>query len=559
MKRLFFKIWTSTIFAVVLLNANAFAQSSDASNRYFEISKNLEIYSNIFKELNSFYVDPIEPGRLSKASIDAMLEELDPYTNYYTEADLEDYELYMNRKYSGIGIATRFNKNKEVVIDRVFEGGPIDKAALKPGDIIISCDGQELKGKSNEEISLLFRGAPGTKLALKAKLYATGSIVEKSIIRGEIKMPSIPHTALMGKNKDIAYVFLSQFTQNSGREIKLALDSLKNIATKLSGVIIDLRGNGGGLLTEAVNICNLFTEKNQLVVTTKGTKEKTMEYKTENAPWDKEIPLAVLINNTSASASEVVAGTIQDIDRGIIIGRRSFGKGLVQIIRPLGYNTQLKLTVSKYYTPSGRCIQAIDYSKKNEDGSVASVPDSLKKAFKTKNGRTVYDGGGIEPDITDAAKPFSSYTYNLYADGYIFDYATDYYHKNKSIASMEQFKLTDKDFEDFKSWLSKQNYNHKTNSDSAISILKETLKDEDYYNNLKAEITALETKLKKDKSTDIDRYKKEIMNLLTDEIVVRYYYQKGNIVNRLANNDEDVDEAIKYISNPELMKKVLHN
>ncbi len=557
MKSFSVKILSILIIPFVLFTSIATAQSSDASNRYFEISKNLEIYSNIFKELNSFYVDPIEPGKLSKASIDAMLAELDPYTNYYTEADLEDYELFMNRKYSGIGIATRFNKDKEVVIDRVFEGGPIDKAELKPGDIILSCDGQELKGKSNEEISLLFRGAPGTKLNLKVKLYATGSVTEKTIIRGEIKIPNIPHITLMGKNKDIAYVCLSQFTQNSGREIKLALDSLKNIATNLSGVILDLRNNGGGLLNEAVNICNLFTDKNQLVVTTKGNKEKTIEYKTENMPWDKDVPLAVLINNSSASASEVVAGTIQDIDRGVIIGRRSFGKGLVQIVRPLGYNTQLKLTVSKYYVPSGRCIQAIDYSKKNEDGSVASVPDSLKKAFKTKNGRTVYDGGGIEPDITDSAKPFSSYAYNLYADGYIFDYATEYYHKNKTIASMESFKLTDKDFEDFKTWLSKKNYTHKTNSDSAISILKETLQDEEYYKNLKAEVTALEAKLKKDKSTDIDRYKKEIINLLTDEIVVRYYYQKGNIVNRLANNDEDLETAIKYIGNPDLMKKVL--
>lgn len=544
--------------SLYVLPATTFAQTNDGTDKYFEISKNLEIFSNVFKELNQFYVDPIEPGKMVKTGVDAMLNDLDPYTNLITEADAEDYELQMTGKYSGIGAATRVNDAGEIVISDLFEGGPIDKAGIKAGDIVVSIDGQKVKGKSSDDIGLLMRGAPGTKLTMIMKHPLTGKETSKEITREEIRLSSVPYASLVGADKNIAYVYLSQFTQNCGRDVRNALDSLKKAQPALKGVVLDLRSNPGGLLEEAVNVCNLFVERGQLVVSTKGkNKDWYKQYKTESNSWDTEIPLSILVNHGSASASEIVAGTTQDLDRGLIIGTRSFGKGLVQTVRSLGYNSRLKVTTAKYYTPTGRCIQALDYSHRNDDGSVSSVPDSLKKPFKTKIGRTVYDGGGIEPDVKMEDENLSPLAITLLTKGYIFDYATKYYYNHPTIAPAADFSLSEKEFKDFETWLSGKDYSYKTESEELLGLLKEKADKEKYFDNIKNEFNTLSAKLSHDKKQDLVNNKAEVINLLNNEIVSRYYYQKGRVINKLKLDDNNLKKAIMLLLNSQEYKSLL--
>lgn len=532
-----------------IFQVNAGAQENDQTDKYFEISKNLEIYSNIFKELNQYYVDPIEPGKMVKTGVDAMLNDLDPYTNLITEADLEDYELQTTGKYSGIGVSTRI-KDGDIIISELYENGPVAKAGIKAGDIVVSIDGQKIKGKDSDEIGLLMRGAPGTTLTMVVRNPVTQKEESKTIVREEIKLSSVPYANLVGSENNIAYVCLLQFTPNCSRDVRNALDSLKKIQPALKGVVLDLRGNPGGLLDEAVNVCNLFIDRGQLVVSTKGkNKEWDKQFRTSNTPWDLEIPLAVLVNHGSASASEIVAGTTQDLDRGIVIGTRSFGKGLVQNVRTLGYNTRLKITTAKYYTPSGRCIQALDYSHRNEDGSVSSVPDSLKKMFKTKIGRTVYDGGGIEPDVKMEEEELSPLTLTLLSKNFIFDYATKYYYSHPTIPPPAEFTLTENDFNDFEKWLSDKDYSYKTESEQLLAGLKETAEKEKYFDNVKNEFNALSSKLVHDKKQDLAKNKQEVMHILANEIVSRYYYQRGRVINKLKRDDKDLQKALLLLSN----------
>jgi carboxyl-terminal processing protease len=340
--------------------------------------------------------------------------------------------------------------------------------------------------------------------------------------------------------------------------VRNALDSLKKVQPALKGVVLDLRGNPGGLLDEAVNVCNLFIDKGQLVVSTKGkNKEWDKQFRTSGTPWDLEIPLAVLVNHGSASASEIVAGTTQDLDRGIVIGTRSFGKGLVQNVRTLGYNTRLKITTAKYYTPSGRCIQALDYSHRNEDGSVSSVPDSLKKTFKTKIGRSVYDGGGVEPDVKMEEENLSPLTITLLTKSYIFDYATKYYYSHPSIAPAAEFELSDNDFNEFEKWLSDKDYSYKTDSEQQLAELKETAEKEKYFDNVKNEFNALAGKLAHDKKQDLIKNKQEVMRVLANEIVSRYYYQKGRVINKLKRDDKDLQKALILLSSSKDYKSLL--
>lgn len=540
-----------------MLHLNAAAQGNDQTDKYFEISKNLEIYSNVFKELNQYYVDPIEPGKMVKTGVDAMLNDLDPYTNLITEADLEDYELQTTGKYSGIGVSTR-TVDGNIIITELYENGPVAKAGIKAGDVVVSIDGQKIKGKNSDEVGLLMRGAPGTKLNLVVRNPITGKEEQKTIVREEIKLSSVPYASLLGSDNSIAYVFLSQFTPNCSREVRNALDSLKKARPALKGVILDLRGNPGGLLDEAVNICNLFVERGQLVVSTRGkNKEWDKQFRTSGSPWDLEIPLAILVNHGSASASEIVAGTIQDLDRGVVIGTRSFGKGLVQNVRNLGYNTRLKITTAKYYTPSGRCIQALDYSHRNEDGSVSSVPDSLKKTFKTKIGRVVYDGGGIEPDVKMEEDRLSPLTITLLSKNFIFDYATQYYYKHPSIAPAAEFALSASDFNDFEQWLSDKDYSYKTESEQLLNDLKETAEKEKYFDNVKAEFNALASRLAHDKKQDLLKNKEEVTHILANEIVSRYYFQKGRVINKLKRDDKDLQKALLLLLNNKDYKSLL--
>ncbi len=523
---------------------------SDPTDKYFEISKNLEIYTNLFKELNTYYVDPIQPGDMMKTGIDAMLSNLDPYTNFISEAEIEDFEFQTTGRYGGIGTSIRYDKDSNVVVEEPYEGSPIALAGIHAGDILVSIDGNSLKGKTEEQLSPLLKGSIGTSIKLVVRNPYSGKEETKTVTRAEIKISSVPYAALVGKNNDIAYVSLTQFTANCSRDLQKTLDSLKEKNQNLKGVVVDLRSNPGGLLNEAVDICNLFVDKGQLVVTTKGkNKDWNKSYNTSKAAWNTEIPLAVLVNHRSASASEIVSGTVQDLDRGVIIGTRSFGKGLVQIVRPMGYNTQLKVTTAKYYTPSGRCIQALDYSHRNPDGSVSAVPDSLKQQFKTKNGRVVFDGGGIDPDIKTEDYELSQILQALMAKGFIFDYATKYYYEHASITSAEAFKLSDAEFADFEKWLSSKDYSYQSETETQLLKLKKEAEKEKTFDKIKNEYNALLAKLAHDQREDLIKHKAEVSRVLANEIVSRYYYQKGRVVNRLFNGDKDMEQAFSILEN----------
>lgn len=529
----------------------------ESNDIYFELSKNLEIISNVFKELNNYYVDPINPGQLTHVALTSLLQELDPYTIYYPESEKEEFEFQTTGKYGGIGTSIEVFDSL-VYIGDIVEGGPLHKAGVVAGHEIVSIDDVVIKGKGMDEISLLLRGAVGTPLSLVLKHPKTGVTEKKVVNREYIEMESVPYYNLVGANKDYAYVFLSQFTDNCSQEIKKALETMKKENPNMKGVILDLRSNPGGLMHEAVNICNLFLPKDRLIVTTKGNANfKSMEYKTTNEPWDTEIPLVVLINNRSASASEVVAGTIQDLDRGVVIGTKSFGKGLVQNIIPLGYNTSLKVTIAKYYTPSGRCIQAIDYSHKNVDGSVSNVPDSLKQKFFTKNGRVVHDGGGVDPDIVTKDMDVNRTIISLITDGPIFKYATDYFYKNPSIKSPEEFYISDKEYQDFIKWMDQNKFNTETVSDEYLASFEKFLEQEKYLDDAKVNFENLKKDIENSKKKSLTKSSNEIKLILSNEIVSRYYYQRGRVVNRLFHNDLDMEKSFEILSDKEAYKKLL--
>ncbi len=522
------------------------AQKQDS---YFEISKNLDIYTSIFKELNSFYVDPIEPGKMIKTGIDAMLNGLDPYTNYITESDIEEYEFQTTGKYGGIGANMR-KKDEKIFVSDVYEFSPAAIAGLKPGDEVISIDNQPLKDKNMDDISQLLKGSPGTPLSLQVKDAITGVESVKKLTRNEIELSSVPYAGLLGKDKNIAYVALSQFTPGCSRIIRNTLDSLKKQQPNIASVVLDLRNNPGGLLHEAVAICNLFVDRGQLVVSTKGRlPEFTEDFKTQGAVWDDKVPVAVLLNSSSASASEVVAGTLQDLDRAVIVGERSYGKGLVQVTKPVGYNARLKLTTAKYYTPSGRCIQAIDYATRNADGSVGHIPDSLKKEYKTKAGRKVLSGGGVEPDVAVTDDDISKLSITLYIKNFFFDYATQYVKENKTIAPAGSFALNDTDFAKFAKWLDGKDFSYKTETEIALDSFKQIAQRDKAFDGLKTEYSALVAKSSHDKKQDLQKHKAEVMRLLQSEIVTRYYYQRGRIENGLIT-DKDFNRAVSILTQP---------
>jgi carboxyl-terminal processing protease len=536
--------------AGVILTATAFffirARTSDP---YFEISKNLDIYTNLFKELNTYYVDPIEPGKLVKTGVDAMLEDLDPYTNYITESDIEEYEFMTTGKYGGIGASMR-RKGDDIYIGDVYENSPAQKAGLHPGDQVEAIDKQDIKGKSIDDLSVLLKGSPGTQIDMRIKDAFTHTVSEKMVRRGEIEISSVPYAALVGPQHDIAFVRLTQFTQGCARQVKDAYDSLQKAQPALKGLVLDLRNNPGGLLEEAVQLCNIFVDKNQLVVSTKGKiPDMDKEYKTQGNVWNKTLPLTVLVNHSSASASEIVAGTMQDLDRGVIIGERSYGKGLVQVTRPLGFNARLKLTIARYYTPSGRCIQALDYAHRNADGSVGFMPDSLKKAFKTKDGRIVLSGGGIEPDVHLKDEPMSMIAVALYTKNYIFDYATEYAGKHPSIPSAATFTLTDAEFGQFAKWVDNKDYSYKTETEEGLDSLRNIAIREKYYDEAKGDFDALQAKLSHDKKQDLLKHKEQVKEMLENEIASRYYYTRGRIAQGL-QYDKELDKALALLNAP---------
>jgi carboxyl-terminal processing protease len=541
MKDLLKKIrWYYLVIAFGILGLFSF---KTASTNYFEISKNLDIFATLFREVNTYYVDDVDAGKLIKKAIDEMLESLDPYTNYISEAEAEDFRFQMTGQYGGIGSMVG-TKNNQVVITEPYEGFPAQKADLRAGDIILEIEGKSTQNKTTTDISKLLKGQPGTQVKLLIQRDGEGTLT-KTLTREEIQLKNVPYVGMV--NENTGYIRLASFTQNAGKEVRDAMIELKK-NTNLKSVILDVRGNPGGLLHESINIVNVFVPQGVEVVSTKGkVKEWDKSYKSLNQPVDAELPMVVLTNRGSASASEIVSGSIQDLDRGVVIGQKTYGKGLVQSTRPLTYNAQLKVTTAKYYTPSGRCIQALDYSHRNADGSVGSVPDSLKKEFKTKSGRKVFDGGGVDPDLANKQADYSKITESLIINQLVFDYATKYRNRHTSIAPAKDFKLTDADFTDFKTFLLDKKYDYQTASEKALEDFKKKAEDEKYFEAVQSQYQQLKQNLSRDKQDDLDKNKTEIIELLESEIAKRYYFQKAQY-EMAAKHDEDVKVAIKLLN-----------
>lgn len=524
------------------------------SDKYFQIAKNLDIFAAFYRELNTYYVDDLPPEKLMNKGIQAILEETDPYTDFIPEENLEDLKFMATGKYGGIGAATVTDSNWTSISD-IYEGGPMHKAGVKAGDIIVRLEGQNAKGMSNEDVSKLLKGNAGSTLNITFRNPMTGVETAKSIQREEINVRPVSYYGLV--ENDVAYIKMIQFTENCALQVQEAFEKLKEQHKNLKGVVLDLRSNPGGLLDEAVSLSNIFIDKNKLIVTTKGkVKNWDREYKTTKTAIDMHVPLVVLTNHNSASASEIVAGAVQDLDRGLIVGQLSFGKGLVQTTRALPYNTKLKVTTAKYYTPSGRCIQAIDYSHRNSEGEVDYVPDSLRKTFYTAAGRAVKDGGGIEPDEKLKVTYLSPIAVALLRKQFIFNYATKYYYSHKEIETAGNFSLSDADFEDFLHYLEGKDYSYKTRSEESLESFKNTAKKEKYFDAVAKEFDQLQLKIKHDKKQDILKNKTEIKHLLEEEIVNRYYLSKGRIERSLAW-DKEVLAAVDIFHTPNKYQQLL--
>ncbi|MGB0592681.1 MAG: S41 family peptidase [Flavobacteriales bacterium] len=523
-------------------------------DNFFEISKNLDIFSSLYKELNIYYVDETDAGELMKTGIDAMLESLDPYTTYIPESEKEDFEFMTTGQYGGIGAV--ITKNGDwVYVSEPYEGFPADKAGLIAGDKFVEIAGESAKAKSTEDVSKVLKGEPNTAVKVLIEREGLAKPFEVEIIREEIKLNSVPYYGLISDS--IGYIKTRSFTRNISKEV---IDAYKdmNANNDLKGLVLDLRGNPGGLLNEAISMANIFIDRGKEIVFTKGKiKDWDKSYKARNEAIDTEIPLVVLINRSSASASEIVSGAVQDFDRGVVIGQRSFGKGLVQQTRKLSYNAQLKVTTAKYYIPSGRCIQALDYSNRDEDGSVGKVPDSLRTEFKTLvNERSVFDGGGITPDITIEPEKFSNILRSLVSKRHIFNFANQYRRNNESIDDAKSFVISDDVYSQFKQYLNDKEYEYETKTEKAIKKLEKDAEGEKYLSELQEQLEVLSSKMEESKNNDIERFKSEISELLEMEIVTRYFYQKGKIETTI-KHDEEIAKAIDVLDNMELYDAIL--
>ncbi len=518
-------------FAFCLALAPAKAQND------FEIAKNVDIFVSILKELNEKYADEISPGKLTQTAIDAMLESLDPYTVFYPESEIEDYRMMTTGQYGGVGALIQ-QHGKDVLISEPYENSPAQKSGLRAGDIIRKVNGQTVEGKNSSDVSTAMKGQPGSTLVLEVYRPSEKKTMSFNIVREEIKLPNIPYSGMLGDQ--VGYIKLDQFTDKAGSEVREAFLKLKDEGMKY--LILDLRNNGGGLLHEAVNILNIFVDQGVTIVETKGKiPEQQNTHKTRMPVLDKQIPVVVLVNEHSASASEIVSGAFQDLDRGVIVGKKTFGKGLVQNVLPLDYNTSLKITVSKYYIPSGRCVQNIDYF--NHDTTKAmKIPDSLAVAFKTKNGRTVYDKGGVEPDVLTTDSVLSDILFTLVKNNLIFDFANDYRAKHETIPAPDKFAISDELYAEFVDFLKDKDYTYKSGTEEILEQLKKTSQEDKVFPAIETYYNQLNAKIQEEKKQDLFKYKKEICSYLASEIVVRYYYQKGRIIN-LLSDDPDIATA----------------
>jgi len=517
---------------------------------YFEISKNLDIFAEVYKEVNTTYVDEVQPGELIRAAIDGMLKSLDPYTDFYSEAQVEDYRYQTTGTYAGIGSTIR-TIGGYVYIDSPVDGFPAFKAGLLPGDKILAVDGVNMTGKTASDVTDHLKGKAGTTFNIKIDRLGEGELT-KSITRETIKIKNVPYYGIVEDN--IGYIQLTHFTPDAGKEVREAVIGLKAKGAK--SLVLDLRNNGGGLLHEAINIVNVFVPRGETIVITKGKfQEDNRTFKTLNSPVDTEMPLIILINHSSASASEIVSGSLQDLDRAVLIGQNSFGKGLVQTTKRLTYNTSMKITTAKYYIPSGRLIQRLDYGNK-VNGKAVAVADSIKKEFKTRNGRNVIDGEGIQPDLNIEEYKYSKLAMSLIRNDLFFQFANVYRSKNSKIAEPKAYDISNETFEDFKSFLQDKEYEYTTNTENDLEKLINQAKEDKYYELLKGELTTLTTALQSTKKADLDNNKQELKELLEYEIVRRYYFEKGKVEVGF-DDDLEWDKTKSVFSNPLEYKRLL--
>ncbi|GAA4311860.1 S41 family peptidase [Nibribacter koreensis] len=526
--------------------------NSDTSERYFDIAKNLDIFATLFKEVNTYYVDDVPPTKLVRVGIDAMLKSLDPYTNFIPEDDIEDFRTMTTGQYGGIG-ALVGKREGRTIISLPHEGSPAQKAGLLIGDEILKIDGVDLSKKNDNEVSKLLKGQAGTPVKLEIKRFGVDKPMLVDVTRANIQINNVPYYGMI--NSEVGYLQLSGFTVDAGVEVRKAVTKLKEQGAKK--IILDLRDNPGGLLNEAVNISNLFLPRGKDIVSTKGkVTEYNKMYKALDEPLDVQMPLVVLASSNSASAAEIVAGALQDYDRAVLVGERTYGKGLVQMTRPLSYNSQLKVTTAKYYIPSGRCIQAIDYAHRNADGTLNKTPDSLRAAFKTANGRTVYDGGGISPDIEVKDKPLPDIIRVLITKSYLFDYANRFKAANPSIASAKDFRLSDAEYQKFVSYLNGKDISYSTDVEKALDNMIKKSKEDKHYEDVRTDIEQIRKKVATNKSNDLVRFKPEITEMLEQEIAARYYLQKG-IVESTFDDDQDILAALDVLNNPTKYQSLL--
>ncbi|MCS6933970.1 MAG: S41 family peptidase [Chitinophagales bacterium] len=527
------------------------------TDRYFELSKNIEVFSSLYREVNTYYVDDVEPSKLMRNFLDGMLKTLDPYTNYFSQSQIEKARIQQGGKFGGIGIEIDTMRGYPVVT-AVWKDQPADKAGIQPGDVILSIDGSTTLNRQKEDVEKFLTGEPKSRIILQIERKISSSETRQlhlNLMREEIQETNVPFFGMI--TPEIGCIKLKIFNEHAAQDVRRAYDSLKNIQPRLKGLILDLRGNPGGLMLEAVEIVNMFIEKDKLVVATKGkVDEWNNTFKTKSDPVDLQIPIAVLVNSGSASASEIVSGALQDYDRAVIIGQKTFGKGLVQITRPLSYNTMLKVTTAKYYIPSGRCIQAINYAERNEDGSVKRIPDSLKREFKTSAGRKVWDGGGIDPDIPLPKPELSAVAQALERQHLIFDFATLYTLQKNNLEDPATFKLSEKDYNDFLAFIRSRGFAYRTETEQKLEKLKQIATDEKYFDAIQPAHQQLIKKIANEKEQDLMRHKGEIITLLENEIVGRYYYAYGK-VKKSYQNDAEVARAVQLLNQPDEIKKIL--
>ncbi len=542
-----------TLYLFIAASLSLLVAYNPPDDHYFEVMKNLEIFGSLFKEVNTYYVDEINPNELMNEGINSMLNSLDPYTNYIPEDQIEDYRIMTTGQYAGIGIETITREDGKTLITKPMKGFVGEKSGLLIGDQILKIDGVDVTTKNGNEISHLLKGQAGSTIEIVVKRFGNDKPLTFKMVREKISTTNVPYFGMV--NEDVGLIQLTDFTYNASKEVKDALLKLKEQGAKK--IILDLRDNPGGLLGEAVNISNLFVPKGSEIVSTKGkVKEWNKKYNALNNALDTDLPLTVLINSSSASAAEIVCGVIQDYDRGVLIGQNSFGKGLVQVTRSLSYNSKLKVTVAKYYIPSGRCIQAVDYSNRNPDGSVGKVPDSLRVAFKTKIGRVVYDGGGVKPDIENEKPHVPQILSVMLRKGLIFDYATEFRVKNSSIPPAKEFKLSDAQYQDFVKWLANKDLDYKTRVERTIESLEKTAKEEKYYDDIKPQLNTLKDKLFHNKDNDLQKFKTEIKEELEKEIASRYYFADGRMEASF-DDDPDIKAALALFKDEAKYKKIL--